>query len=325
MTDRYSDATYRRVGASGLVLPAVSLGLWNNFGEDRAFQQQKQLVLQAFDSGVIHFDLANNYGPPPGAAESTLGTILRQDLRAYRDELIISTKAGYDMWSGPYGQGGSLKHLTSSLDQSLSRLGLEYVDIFYSHRRDPDVPLEETADALTRIIESGRALYVGVSNYSGRDTAAIAELLKDRGVRLSIHQVRYNLFERDVEDELFPELAKLGIAAVAFSPLAQGLLSDRYLNGVPADSRVASGQWIDSSVLTEDRLDLIRELNEIALSASRPLAQLALQWVLRTANVASAIVGVSRSSQLEDALSAARNPSLDDEVLEAIEAVLAGH
>ena len=325
--DRYESHGYRRCGRSGLKLPAVSLGLWHNFGDDKPVETQRAILRRAFDRGVTHFDLANNYGPPYGAAERNFGTIFAQDLRPYRDELVISTKAGYDMWPGPYGEWGSRKYLLASLDQSLARTGLDHVDIFYSHRFDPETPLEETMGALATAVRSGRALYAGISSYSAERTREAAALLRDMGVPLLIHQPSYSMLNRWVEDRaehgaqpsLLDVLGEEGIGCIAFSPLAQGMLTDRYLDGIPADSRAAQGKSLDPSLLTEEALDHIRRLNEIARARGQSLAQLALAWVLRDERVTSVLIGASSVQQLDDNLGVLDHLSLSREELDAIE------
>jgi L-glyceraldehyde 3-phosphate reductase len=318
-TDRYDSIEYKRVGRSGLTLPAVSLGLWNNFGTDRALDTQRAILRRAFDLGVTHFDLANNYGPPAGAAESNFGRIFAEDFRPYRDELIISSKAGYDMWSGPYGDFGSRKYLLSSLDQSLSRLGLDYVDIFYSHRPDPETPIEETMGALATAVTSGKALYVGISNYNPEQTLAAHKALAEHRVPLLIHQPRYNMFDRHIENGLFPVLDQLGMGSIVFSPLAQGLLTDRYLAGIPADSRAAEGRWMTEKNIDETYLERARALNEIARGRGQSLAQLALSWVLRQPQVTSALIGASSVAQLEDNLGVLSAAALSADEIAAIE------
>jgi L-glyceraldehyde 3-phosphate reductase len=295
---------YRRVGASGLLLPAISLGLWQNFGDDRALATQRAIVTRAFDRGITHFDLANNYGPPYGSAEANFGRILASDLRAYRDELIISTKAGYDMWPGPYGNHGSRKYLLASLDQSLGRLGLEYVDIFYSHRVDPETPLEETMGALDAAVRQGKALYVGISSYSARRTREAAAILRGLGTPLLIHQPSYSMINRWIEGELLHVLADERIGAIAFSPLAQGLLTDRYLDGIPADSRAAREGSFSQNLLSAANLANARALREIARGRGQTLAQMAIAWTLRDERVASAVIGASSVAQLDDNLAA---------------------
>jgi L-glyceraldehyde 3-phosphate reductase len=302
--DRYDAMPYRRVGASGLRLPAISVGLWQNFGDDRPLATQREIVRHAFDRGVTHFDLGNNYGPPNGAAEANFGRVLESDLRAYRDELIISTKAGYDMWPGPYGDHGSRKYLLASLDQSLRRLGLDYVDIFYSHRVDPETPLEETMGALDTAVRQGKALYVGISSYSARRTRDAATILRGLGTPLLIHQPSYSMVNRWIEQDLLDVLAEERIGAIAFSPLAQGLLTDRYLDGVPSDSRAARGGSFRRDMLSASNLANARGLREIARGRGQTLAQMALAWTLRDPRVASAVVGASSVAQLDDNLAA---------------------
>jgi L-glyceraldehyde 3-phosphate reductase len=317
--DRYDNAEYARVGRSGLRLPRVSLGLWNNFGYDRPLETQRAIIRRAFDLGVTHIDIANNYGPPAGSAESNFGTIMREDLRPYRDELIISSKAGYYMWEGPYGEWGSRKNLLSSLDQSLARTGLEYFDIFYSHRPDPDTPIEETMGALASAVHAGKALYVGVSNYSPEQTRAAHAALAEHKVPLTIHQPRYNMFDRHIEDGLFPVLDELGIGSIVFSPLAQGLLTNRYLAGIPADSRAAEGRWITADTIDDTYLERARALTAIADARGQSLAQLALSWVLRVPEVTSALIGASSVAQLENNIAALDFEPLTADEIAAIE------
>jgi L-glyceraldehyde 3-phosphate reductase len=318
--DRYESMTYRRCGRSGLDLPAISLGLWHNFGHDRQYETQRAIVRRAFDLGITHFDLANNYGPPYGSAEINFGRILADDLRPYRDELIISTKAGYDMWPGPYGDWGSRKYLLASLDQSLRRMGLDYVDIFYSHRFDPHTPLEETVGALDTAVRSGRALYVGISSYSAEKTARATRILHDLGTPLLIHQPSYSMVNRWIEHQrLLDTLAAGGVGCIAFSPLAQGLLTDRYLAGVPADSRVATGGALSREMLTDARLAQVRALNAIAQRRGQSLAQLALVWVLRDPRLTSALIGASSVRQLESNVAALDNLRLSAEELAEID------
>src|SRR5690348_7074476 len=300
--DRYDDMLYRRCGRSGLKLPVVSLGLWQNFGDDRPLDDQRAIVRRAFDLGVTHFDLANNYGPPYGAAERNFGRLFRQDLRPYRDELVISTKAGYDMWPGPYGEWGSRKYLLASLDQSLARMGLDYVDIFYSHRFDPETPLEETMGALDHAVRQGKALYAGISSYSPERTAEAAAILKQLGTPLLIHQPSYSMLNRWIEGGLLDTLEEVGAGCIAFSPLAQGMLTDRYLNGIPADSRAAQGKSLSPDLLTDKALTHIRALNEMASRRGQSLAQFALAWGLRDQRVTSVLIGASSVKQLEDNL-----------------------
>ncbi len=316
---RYDQMTYRRTGRSGLKLPAISLGLWHNFGGDRPYELGRGIARRAFDLGVTHFDLANNYGPPYGSAEITFGQILKDDLRPYRDELVISTKAGYDMWAGPYGEWGSRKYLLSSLDQSLTRMGLDYVDIFYSHRFDPETPLEETMGALVSAVQQGKALYAGISSYSPAKTREAAELLRSAGVPLLIHQPSYSMLNRWIEPELLDVLEEVGAGCIAFSPLAQGMLTDRYLDGVPADSRAAQGKSLSTGLLTEENLGRIRALNEIARSRGQSLAQLALTWTIRDPRVTSALIGASSVGQLEQNLAALQAPPLTDDELAEID------
>ncbi len=317
--DRYESTEYARVGRSGLLLPPISLGLWNNFGGDRPLETQRAILRRAFDLGVTHFDLANNYGPPAGAAESNFGRVFAADLRPYRDELVISTKAGYYMHPGPYGEWGSRKYLLSSLDASLARMGLDYVDIFYSHRPDPDTPIEETMGALATAVHQGKALYAGISNYDPEQTRAAAAALAEHKVPLTIHQPRYSMFDRHIEDGLFPVLEEVGAGCIVFSPLAQGLLTDRYLGGIPEGSRAAEGRWISERNIDDEYLSRARALNDIASGRGQSLAQLALQWVLRQPQVTSALIGASSVAQLEDSLAAVRGPALTDDVLAAIE------
>ncbi len=297
--DRYERMQYRRSGRSGLLLPAVSLGLWQNFGHDRPLETSRAIIRRAFDLGITHFDLANNYGPPYGSAEESFGTLLRQDLAPYRDELVISTKAGYDMWPGPYGDWGSRKYLLASLDQSLRRMGLDYVDIFYSHRADPDTPLEETMGALDTAVRQGKALYAGVSSYSATRTAKAAAILRDLGTPLLIHQPSYSLLNRWIEPDLLDTLAEEGIGCIVFSPLAQGLLTDKYLEGIPEGSRASREGSLSPELLTDETLEKVRGLNEIAAHRGQTLAQLALAWTLRDPRITSTLVGASSVEQLE--------------------------
>ena len=319
---RYDDQmAYRRTGRSGLQLPAISLGLWHNFGDDKPFTTQRDILRRAFDLGVTHFDLANNYGPPYGSAETNFGAHFARDFTKYRDELILSTKAGYDMWPGPYGQGGgSRKYLLASLDQSLSRMGVEYVDIFYSHRFDPDTPLEETMGALDAAVRAGKALYVGISSYNSHRTREAAAILRQLGTPLLIHQPSYSMLNRWIEEDLLDAVGELGVGVIAFSPLAQGVLTDRYLDGVPADSRAAQGKSLNPDSLTEDTLKHVRALNEIAKERGQSVAQLALAWTLRDDRVTSALIGASSVAQLEDNLAAVRNLKFSADELEAIDA-----
>jgi len=315
---RYERMDYRRCGRSGLRLPAISLGLWHNFGDDRPYESGRAVARRAFDLGITHFDLANNYGPPYGTAERNFGRILDDDLRPYRDELIISTKAGYDMWPGPYGEWGSRKYLLASLDQSLGRMGLDYVDIFYSHRFDPETPLEETVGALVTAVHQGKALYVGISSYAPDATREAAELLHAAGVPLLIHQPSYSMLNRWIEPELLDTLAEVGAGCIAFSPLGQGMLTDKYLDGVPADSRAGQGK-LSSHLLSERNLDRIRALNNIAAGRGQSLAQLALSWILRDRRVTSALIGASSVAQLEDNVAALDSPELTNEELTRID------
>ncbi|HET6501851.1 MAG TPA: L-glyceraldehyde 3-phosphate reductase [Amycolatopsis sp.] len=317
---RYDTMQYRRTGRSGLMLPLVSLGLWHNFGHERAAETQRAVCRRAFDLGVTHFDLANNYGPPPGAAEENFGRVLRDDFRGLRDEIVVSTKAGYDMWPGPYGNFGSRKYLLASLDQSLSRMGLDYVDIFYSHRFDPNTPLEETMGALDTAVRSGRALYAGISSYSPEKTAEAAAILRELGTPLLIHQPSYSMINRWIEDTgLLDTLEQVGAGCIAFSPLAQGLLTDRYLDGVPSDSRVATGGALGKGMLNEDNMARVRALNEIASRRGQSLAQLALAWALRDERVTSVLIGASSVAQLEANVGALDNLALTDDELAEID------
>ncbi|MFF4730009.1 L-glyceraldehyde 3-phosphate reductase [Streptomyces mirabilis] len=322
--DRYADMPYRRTGRSGLKLPALSLGLWHNFGPDRPVATQRAILRRAFDLGVTHFDLANNYGPPPGAAESALGDALKADFAHHRDELVISTKAGYLMWPGPYGEWGSRKYLLSSLDQSLARMGLDYVDIFYSHRPDPETPLEETMGALHSAVQQGKALYVGISNYSAEQTREAARILAELGTPLLIHQPRYSMLDRRPEDEgLLDTLDELRVGSIAYSPLEQGLLTSRYLDGIPEGSRAASDSpFLSADTVTEDLVRQLRALDEIAKSRGQSLAQLALAWVLRGGRVTSALIGASSPQQLEDSVAATRALDFTAEELAQIDAII---
>ena len=319
--ERYDTMKYNRCGKSGLLLPAVSLGLWHNFGDNDDFENMKQMCFTAFDNGITHFDLANNYGPKPGAAESNLGKILESDLKKYRDELIISTKAGYDMWPGPYGDFGSRKYLIASLDQSLKRLGLEYVDIFYHHRMDPETPLEETMETLAQIVRSGKALYVGISNYDGPTLEKACAILDELHVPFIINQNKYSIFDRTIEKNGLKEKSKeLGKGIISFSPLAQGLLTNKYLNGIPEDSRIRrDGRFLNESALTEEKLKQIKALNEIAERRGQTLAEMALAWILKDGYVTSVLIGASRSSQILDNIKAIENTSFTDEELKEID------
>jgi L-glyceraldehyde 3-phosphate reductase len=317
--DRYDRMPYRRCGRSGIKLPAISLGLWNRYGDDTPIENQRAIIRRAFDLGITHIDLANNYGPPYGSAEINFGRILREDLRPWRDELIISTKAGYDMWPGPYGEWGSRKYLLSSLDQSLERMGLEYVDIFYSHRYDPDTPLEETIGALDTAVRSGRALYAGISSYSAERTAEAARIANALGTRLLIHQPSYSLLNRWIEPEVLDACEADGLGIIAFSPLGQGMLTDRYLGGIPEDSRAAKDFYLKKDFLNEENMARVRELNEIAGRRGQKLAQMALAWVLRDPRVTSALIGASSVEQLETNVAALDNLEFSDAELAEID------
>src|SRR3954470_20084440 len=317
--DRYDAMPYRRCGRSGIKLPAVSLGLWQNFGEERPLEASKAICRRAFDLGITHFDLANNYGPPYGSAERIFGRVLRDDLGVYRDELIISTKAGYDMWPGPYGEWGSRKYLLASLDQSLQRMGLDYVDIFYSHRYDPDTPLEETMGALDTAVRQGKALYAGISSYSGPRTAEAAKILRDLGTPLLIHQPSYSLLNRWIEEDLLDVLDREGVGCIVFSPLAQGMLTDRYPDRIPEDSRAARGGSLTADMITEQALDHIRALNEIAGQRGQSLAQMALAWTLHDPRITSTLIGASSTAQLDENLGALDNLDFSDEELRTID------
>ena len=316
---RYDAMPYRRCGRSGLKLPAISLGLWQNFGTERPLETSRAILRRAFDLGITHFDLANNYGPPYGSAEEVFGQVLEQDLRPFRDELVISTKAGYDMWPGPYGEWGSRKYLLASLDQSLKRMGLEYVDIFYSHRLDPDTPLEETLGALDTAVRQGKALYAGISSYSGKRTEEAVRILRDLGTPLLIHQPSYSLLNRWIEEDLLDVLGREGVGCIVFSPLAQGMLTDRYLDGVPEDSRAARDGSLSREMLSEDNLARIRALNEIAAGRGQSLAQLALAWTLRDPRITSTLIGVSSADQLDENLRALETLDFSDEELRTID------
>jgi L-glyceraldehyde 3-phosphate reductase len=321
--ERYSEMQYNRCGKSGLKLPALSLGLWHNFGGVDSLENARAMVHTAFDLGITHFDLANNYGPPPGSAEEAFGQILKRDLLPYRDELIISSKAGYYMWPGPYGEWGSKKNLISSLDQSLKRMGLDYVDIFYHHRPDPDTPLEETMGALDLMVRQGKALYVGVSNYSAEQTAEAVKILRSLGTPMLIHQPSYSMFNRWIEHGLQDVLEESGVGSIAFSPLAQGMLTNRYLNGIPADSRAAKPSgFLQSDAITEDKIAKVRKLNAIAESRGQSLAQLALAWVLRGGKITSVLIGASRPSQITENVETIKNLEFAQEELDQIEQIL---
>ncbi|MFI5095867.1 MAG: L-glyceraldehyde 3-phosphate reductase [Candidatus Acidiferrales bacterium] len=321
---RYDSMQYRRSGRSGIKLSAVSLGLWHNFGGVDHFENSRAMLRRAFDLGITHFDLANNYGPPYGSAEETFGQILKKDFLPYRDELIISTKAGYDMWPGLYGDLGSRKYLLASLDQSLKRMGIKYVDIFYHHRPDPDTPMEESLGALDTAVRSGRALYAGISNYNAEQTAAAAKILRDLGTPCLIHQPKYSMFVRDPEQGLLDVLEKEGVGSIVFSPLAQGLLSDRYLKGIPSDSRAARDFFLKKKDIGEDKLAKVRALNAIAGQRGQTLAEMAVAWVLRDPRVTSALVGTSKVSQVDDNVAALKNLKFSAEELRKIDGVLAG-
>ncbi len=322
-SERYLTMTYNRCGKSGLKLPAVSMGLWHNFGDTADYENMKALVFTAFDNGITHFDLANNYGPAPGSAERNFGKILKEELSPYRDELIISTKAGYDMWEGPYGNWGSRKYLLASLDQSLKRLGLDYVDIFYHHRPDPDTPLEETMGALTRAVRSGKALYAGLSNYNGEQLEKAVKILTELKCPFIINQNRYSIFDRTIEQNgLKSTAARLEKGIIAFSPLAQGMLTNRYLNGIPADSRIMTdGRFLKQSAVTPERLEQIRKLNEIAKERGQTLAEMALAWVLKDGVVTSVLIGASKPSQILDNIKAINNTAFSAEELKKIDKI----
>ena len=321
--ERYKDIPYNRCGNSGLKLPAVSLGLWHNFGDDNSYENIQKLILHAFDKGITHFDLANNYGPPPGSAEINMGKILSRQLRKYRDELVISTKAGYQMWSGPYGEWGSKKYLVASLDQSLKRMGLDYVDIFYSHRPDPDTPFEETMGALDQIDRSGTALYVGLSNYTAKQTKEAVGILKSLGTPCLIHQPRYNMMERWVEDGLLDLLEKEGIGCIPFSPLAQGLLTDKYIDGIPEDSRMAGRSvFLRTNARTEELVKKVSQLNKIAVSREQTLAQMALAWLLRDTRITSVLIGVSKIDQIDNSMAAIEHTDFSNEEINKIDQIL---
>jgi L-glyceraldehyde 3-phosphate reductase len=317
--DRYDSMAYRRCGRSGIQLPPISLGLWNRFGDDTPLQNQRDIIRRAFDLGITHIDLANNYGPPAGSAEINFGRIMREDLRPYRDELIISTKAGYDMWPGPYGEWGSRKYLLASLDQSLERMGLEYVDIFYSHRYDPDTPLEETIGALDTAVRSGRALYAGISSYSAERTAEAVAIAKALGTPLLIHQPSYSMLNRWIEPEVLNACEESGMGIIAFSPLAQGMLTDRYLGGIPKDSRAAQDGFLKKDFISDENMERVRALNEIAQRRGQALAQMAIAWVLRDPRVTSALIGASSVKQLETNVAALDNLDFTDEELAEID------
>lgn len=324
-TTRYDNMKYNRTGKSGLLLPAISLGLWHNFGGNDLFENGRAMARRAFDLGITHFDLANNYGPPAGSAEESFGQILKKDLAPYRDEMVISTKAGYYMWAGPYGEWGSKKYLVSSLDQSLKRMGLDYVDIFYHHRPDPNTPLEETMAALDLIVRQGKALYVGISNYNPEQTREAAQILRRLGTPCLIHQPNYSMMSRWIEDGLQDVLEEEGIGSIVFSPLQGGILTDRYLNGIAPDSRAAGPSvFLSEDAITEEKIAKVRKLNEIAAARGQKMSQLALSWVLRGGKVTSALIGASKVSQIEDAVASLNAPELSAEELEQIETILRG-
>lgn len=321
--DRYRDMPYVRLGASGVRIAPIALGLWQNFGEDARYDVSRETLLTAFDAGVNHIDLANNYGNPPGSAEKTFGRVLHEELAAHRDELFISTKAGYTMWPGPFGDRGSKKYLISSLDQSLRRMGLDYVDLFYHHRPDPETPIEETAEALEQVVRQGKALYIGLSNYNAEQTHAMLHELESRGLHCLLHQMRYSMFARDAEHGLFQELKEHGVASIAFSPLAQGLLTNKYLGGVPEGSRMVEGHTsLKAADLTEERLTQLRLLNEIAAARGQTLAQLALSWALRIGGADTLIVGARSAAQLKDSLGAIGRVRMTEEEYRAIDGIL---
>ncbi|HHH1181029.1 TPA: aldo/keto reductase [Yersinia enterocolitica] len=322
-SSRYQEMEYHRCGRSGLMLPAISLGLWHNFGDSTLYENSRNLIHRAFDHGITHFDLANNYGPPPGSAELNFGRILQQDLRPYRDELIISSKAGYTMWPGPYGDWGSKKYLVASINQSLQRMGLDYVDIFYHHRPDPNTPLEETMAALDLLVRQGKALYVGLSNYPAAQTRQACEILAQLGTPCLIHQPKYSMFERWIEADLQDTLDEYGVGSIVFSPLAGGLLTDRYLAGIPLDSRAASdSKFLNPEQLSAEKLAKVRQLNELALDRGQKLSQMSLAWVLRGGRVTSALIGASKISQIDDAVGMLANTEFSDAEIKAIENIL---
>lgn len=321
--NRYKNMTYRRCGKSGILLPAISLGLWHNFGGVDTFENSRNIIKLAFNSGITHFDLANNYGPPPGSAEENFGLILNKDFKSYRDEMIISSKAGYTMWDGPYGDWGSKKYLVSSLDQSLQRMKLDYVDIFYHHRPDPETPLEETMTALDLIVRQGKALYVGLSNYKPEECAKALHILRELGTPCLIHQPRYSMFDRWVEDGLLDLLGNEGVGCIPFSPLAQGMLSNKYLNGIPEDSRAAKAHgFLQESMITTERLSQIKNLNEIAISRNQSLAQMAIAWLLKDERITSVLVGASKPEQLADSLKSLNNLQFSENELIKIKSII---
>lgn len=321
--DRYEKMPYRRCGNSGLKLPAISLGLWHNFGHVNVFENSKNLIYTAFNNGITHFDLANNYGPPPGSAEEVFGKILHEDFKGYRDEMIISSKAGYTMWNGPYGDWGSKKYLVSSLDQSLKRMKLDYVDIFYHHRPDPETPLEETMGALSLLVQQGKALYVGISNYQAEEAEKAINILKNNGTPCLIHQPKYSMFERWVENGLLDVLAHHGVGCIPFSPLAQGLLTDKYLHGIPSDSRVAtSGIFLKESNITLEKLAVIAKLNDVAQSRGQQLAHMALSWILKDNRITTVLIGASKPEQITDSIKALDNIKFSDAEIKLIDEIL---
>lgn len=321
--NRYDNMLYNRCGNSGLKLPAISLGLWHNFGHVNVFENSRNLIYTAFNNGITHFDLANNYGPPPGSAEEVFGKILREDFSGYRDEMIISSKAGYTMWDGPYGDWGSKKYLISSLDQSLKRMKLDYVDIFYHHRPDPETPLEETMGALSLLVQQGKALYVGISNYQAEEAEKAIQILKANGTPCLIHQPKYSMFERWVENGLLDVLQKNGVGCIPFSPLAQGLLTDKYLGGIPADSRVAtSGVFLKESSITPEKIEVISKLNEIAKSRGQKLSHMALAWILKDKRITTVLIGASKPEQITDSIKALDNTSFSAEEIKLIDNIL---
>jgi L-glyceraldehyde 3-phosphate reductase len=321
--DRYSQMKYRRCGKSGLVLPEISLGLWHNFGHNADFTLGRKILRKAFDLGICHFDLANNYGPPFGSAEENFGRILQKDFLPYRDELIISSKAGWDMWPGPYGNYGSKKYLIASCDQSLKRMGIDYVDIFYHHRPDPETPLEETMGALDLLVRQGKALYVGISQYNAEDTARAIEILKNLGTPMLIHQPRYSMIDRWVENGLMDVLGEKGVGSIAFSPLEQGMLTDKYLKGIPADSRAAKdGRYLKPDQIGGEKLEMIKKLNEIAIKRGQSLAQMAIAWLLKDPRITSVLIGVSKPEQLDDNVAAVANSQFNSSELEEIKNII---
>ncbi|MGM0946755.1 MAG: L-glyceraldehyde 3-phosphate reductase [Bacteroidota bacterium] len=322
-SDRYDQMKYRYCGNSGLQLPEISLGLWHNFGHNADFTLGRQILRRAFDLGICHFDLANNYGPPFGSAEENFGRILQKDFKTYRDELLISSKAGWDMWPGPYGNFGSRKYIIASCDQSLKRMGLDYVDVFYHHRPDPNTPIEESMGALDQLVRQGKALYVGISQYNAKDTAKAFQILKEMGTPLLIHQPRYSMLDRWVEDGLLDVLGEKGIGSIAFSPLEQGMLTNKYLGGIPEDSRAAKdGRYLKPEQINEDKLAMIKALNDIAIKRGQTLAQMAIAWLLKDPRITSVLVGVSKPEQLDDNVNAVKNTQFSSEELKAIQSII---